>query len=124
MPDTGSWGLLKISGKQVSFFTAKFVFIHAIFGLLTLLSSFEISIDQVRAQFNVNLLGPLRTIKAALPSMRERGSGTIVNISSTNGIISMPGLGVYGASKFALEGMASSFLSLFPTSALLYPIVL
>ncbi|ETS79434.1 hypothetical protein PFICI_09287 [Pestalotiopsis fici W106-1] len=65
----------------------------------------DISISQVTAQFNVNLLGPLRTIQAVLPSMRDRRSGTIVNISSTNGITSMPGLGVYGASKFALEGL-------------------
>lgn len=62
------------------------------------------SIDQVKNQFNVNVLGPLRVIQAVLPSMRARKSGTIVNISSTNGIAALPSLGIYAASKFALEG--------------------
>ncbi|KAK9800981.1 putative Dehydrogenase with different specificitie [Seiridium cardinale] len=68
----------------------------------------DISVDQVKGQFDINVLGPLRTIQAVLPSMRERKSGTIVNISSSNGIASMPGLGVYSASKFAVEGLTES----------------
>ncbi|KAH6656481.1 dehydrogenase with different specificitie [Truncatella angustata] len=65
----------------------------------------DVSIDQVKDQFRVNVLGPFLIIQAILPSMRDRKSGTIVNISSGNGVAAMPGLGLYSASKFALEGL-------------------
>ncbi|PQP21982.1 SDR family oxidoreductase [Rhodococcus opacus] len=55
-----------------------------------------------------NLLGPIRMIKAFLPSMRERGSGRIVNVSSVAGRRAMPLIGHYAATKHALEAISES----------------
>ncbi|MFI7166264.1 SDR family oxidoreductase [Rhodococcus erythropolis] len=55
-----------------------------------------------------NLLGPVRMIKAFLPSMRERGSGRIVNVSSVAGRRAMPMIGHYAATKHALEAISES----------------
>ena len=62
----------------------------------------------VRDLFEVNLMGPLHAIQAVLPSMRARGQGHIVNISSGGGILGVPGVGMYSSSKFALEGMSEA----------------
>jgi len=64
--------------------------------------------EQVRAQFDTNVEGPLRVIRAVLPQMREGGHGTIVNVSSAAGRFSTPFLGVYCASKFALEALSDA----------------
>ncbi|KAI1460572.1 putative short chain oxidoreductase/dehydrogenase [Annulohypoxylon moriforme] len=68
----------------------------------------ETSVDQINAIFKTNFVGSLRTIQAVLPSMRSRRSGTIVNISSSLGISPAPGLGIYAATKFALEAATES----------------
>jgi NAD(P)-dependent dehydrogenase (short-subunit alcohol dehydrogenase family) len=62
----------------------------------------------VRAVFETNVFGLINIIRAALPAMRGRGRGTIVNISSTNGVVSMPGLGFYSASKHAVEAITDA----------------
>ncbi|KAI0399907.1 hypothetical protein F4802DRAFT_620719 [Xylaria palmicola] len=64
----------------------------------------DVLLDQVLAVFNTNFIGTLRTIKGVLPSMRERKTGTIVNISSANAFAPVPGLGIYTATKCAMEG--------------------
>ncbi|OTA61861.1 putative short chain oxidoreductase/dehydrogenase [Hypoxylon sp. EC38] len=64
----------------------------------------ESSVDQIEAIFKTNFIGSLRTIQAALPSMRSRRSGTIVNLSSALAVRPFPGLGIYAATKLALEG--------------------
>ncbi|KAI1120520.1 hypothetical protein F5Y10DRAFT_124669 [Nemania abortiva] len=64
----------------------------------------DVPLDKVHAIFNTNFVGTLRTIKGVLPSMRDRQAGTIVNISSSNAISPVPGLGIYTATKFAMEG--------------------
>lgn len=64
----------------------------------------ETSIDEARQQFETNFFGVLRVTKAILPAMREGGFGRIVNISSAFGFLPGPGLGIYAASKHALEG--------------------
>lgn len=63
---------------------------------------------EVAALFDTNFFGPVSLIKAALPDMRARGTGTIVNISSIAGRLAMPGSAFYSASKFALEGMSDA----------------
>lgn len=66
------------------------------------------TIDEVRAQFELNVFGPLRVNRSFLPSMRERGSGLIVYLSSVAGRVVYPGSGVYCASKFAIEAFAEA----------------
>jgi|SRR6056297_1440397 len=68
----------------------------------------DVPIEQVHDQFDVNLYGPLRLTRAVLPHMRERGTGTVVNVSSAVGRIAVPGMGIYSGSKFALEGVTDS----------------
>lgn len=66
----------------------------------------DIPDEQAKAMFETNFFGVLRVIKAVLPSMRQRGSGTIVNISSLVGMTVFPAVGIYGASKYAIEGLS------------------
>jgi len=65
--------------------------------------------DQVRAMFDVNVIGIQRVIRAALPEMRKRHSGLIINIGSILGRVTIPFIGLYGASKFAVEAMTESY---------------
>ena len=68
----------------------------------------ELTLDELRRQFEVNLFAPAALIRAVLPAMRERRAGHIVNISSMGGTVSFPGLGAYNASKFALTGLGDA----------------
>jgi short-subunit dehydrogenase len=68
----------------------------------------ESSISQVQALFDVNLFGVMRVTNAVLPSMRQRGKGRIVNISSVLGLIPAPYSAHYAATKHALEGYSES----------------
>ena len=63
---------------------------------------------QMRAQFDVNVFGPIRVAQAVLPSMREKGAGLVVNVSSIAGMIGMPISPLYVASKHAVEGLSES----------------
>lgn len=63
----------------------------------------ETGLDQARALFEVNFFGPMAVIQAALPHMRARRRGHIVNITSVSGLAAWAGTALYGASKFALE---------------------
>ncbi|MEI9814288.1 MAG: SDR family NAD(P)-dependent oxidoreductase [Acidobacteriota bacterium] len=62
----------------------------------------------IRKLFETNFFGVTSTIRAALPGMRARARGTIVNISSVGGVVSVPGVGYYCASKHALEGLTDA----------------
>ena len=64
----------------------------------------ETSIEEARQQFDTNFFGVLRVTNAVLPGMRECGYGRIVNISSVVGFIPAPYMGIYAASKHAVEG--------------------
>lgn len=59
-------------------------------------------------QLQTNYLGPMNLIRAVLPVMREQSRGRIMNISSVSGMVSMPTMGSYSASKHALEGATES----------------
>ncbi len=62
--------------------------------------------EQVRAQFETNVVGVLRVNRAVLPQMRRQGSGLLVYVSSLGGRLVMPILSVYAASKWAAEALA------------------
>jgi len=68
----------------------------------------ESSMAQARHQLEVNFFGALALIKAVLPGMRKQRSGHIVNITSVGGLLAYPGVGIYNASKHALEGLTDS----------------
>ncbi len=65
----------------------------------------ENSLEDAQAQFETNVFGVLRMLKAVLPAMRQQGSGQIITVSSLLGVVTMPYLSLYSSSKFALEGM-------------------
>lgn len=62
--------------------------------------------EAMRLAFDTNVFGLQRTARAVLPAMRQRKSGLIVNVSSQQGRVIMPGMGVYAPTKFAVEAMS------------------
>jgi NAD(P)-dependent dehydrogenase (short-subunit alcohol dehydrogenase family) len=77
---------------------------YGLFGALE-----ELSIEEIKAQFETNFFGVVRVTQAVLPTMRnQNGGGTIVNISSVGGQVSVPILSAYNSTKFALEGLSES----------------
>jgi NAD(P)-dependent dehydrogenase (short-subunit alcohol dehydrogenase family) len=68
----------------------------------------EITEAETQRQFDVNVFGPLRVVRAALPHLRAQKSGNILNITSVGGIIGLAHAGIYNGSKFALEGLGES----------------
>jgi NAD(P)-dependent dehydrogenase (short-subunit alcohol dehydrogenase family) len=68
----------------------------------------ELTEQQARAQIETNLFGALWVTQAVLPYLRAQGSGHILQVSSIGGITAFPGIGMYHASKWALEGFSQS----------------
>ncbi|MWV65749.1 SDR family NAD(P)-dependent oxidoreductase [Halorubrum sp. JWXQ-INN 858] len=68
----------------------------------------DVTTERVHEQFDVNVYGPHRLIRAVLPAMRRERDGTIINLSSVAGRVSFPGGGVYCGSKFAVEAMSDA----------------
>jgi len=68
----------------------------------------KLPIAEARRLFDTNVFGTMRMIQAVAPGMRERGSGTIVNVTSLAGRVAPPLGGVYAASKWAVEGMSEA----------------
>ena len=62
----------------------------------------------VQRQFATNVFGLLAVTRAVLPAMRARGSGRIINLSSLVGRTTFPGMGVYGATKYAVEALSDA----------------
>jgi NAD(P)-dependent dehydrogenase (short-subunit alcohol dehydrogenase family) len=68
----------------------------------------ELSEEEVRAQIETNLFGALWVTQAALPILRAQGSGHIIQVTSIGGITAFANIGMYHASKWALEGITQS----------------
>ncbi|MDR3510939.1 MAG: oxidoreductase [Caulobacteraceae bacterium] len=68
----------------------------------------EASLSEIRAQFEVNVFGPIAAIQAVLPYFRKRRAGHIINVTSVSGIAAWAGTGIYTGSKFALEGVTQT----------------
>ena len=68
----------------------------------------EVSEAEARAQFDTNVFGALWVTQAALPYLRAQGSGRILQVSSIGGISAFPNIGIYNASKWALEAFSQS----------------
>lgn len=68
----------------------------------------EVSDKAARDLFDVNVFGVLNTLRATLPTLRAQRSGCVLNIGSVGGFATAPGAGLYGATKFALEGISEA----------------
>lgn len=68
----------------------------------------HMSADEEQHQFATNYFGPIGLIRAVLPHMRKLGRGKIINVSSVSGMLAMPTMGSYSASKYALEGLSEA----------------
>jgi NAD(P)-dependent dehydrogenase (short-subunit alcohol dehydrogenase family) len=68
----------------------------------------DLSIEEIKAQYETNLLGLIRVTQSVLPIMRRQKSGIIVNLSSGAGIFGIPGASAYTSTKFAVEGLSES----------------
>lgn len=76
---------------------------YGLFGALE-----DISLNEIKEQFETNYFGAIRTMKQVIPTMRRQGNGIIINVSSIAGVVGIPGECVYSSSKFALEGLSES----------------
>jgi short-subunit dehydrogenase len=76
---------------------------YGLFGALE-----DISIEEVKKQFDTNLFGAIRTIKEILPTMRKQRNGLIINVTSIAGVVGVPAECIYVSTKFALEGLSES----------------
>ena len=74
-----------------------------VYGPLEVLSE-----GDIRTQFDVNVIGPMLLMKAALPVMRENNFGRVFNVSSLAGAVGIPFMDAYSGSKFALEGACAA----------------
>ncbi|KJL24911.1 NADP-dependent 3-hydroxy acid dehydrogenase YdfG [Microbacterium azadirachtae] len=68
----------------------------------------QLSMEQIRAQLEVNYLAPVHLAKLVLPGMRERGHGTILTVTSVGGVVGQPFADAYCGAKFAVEGFMQS----------------
>jgi NAD(P)-dependent dehydrogenase (short-subunit alcohol dehydrogenase family) len=68
----------------------------------------EVSLDEMRAQFEACVFGAVAVMQAALPAMRARRAGHIINITSVSGLVGWASLGIYTGAKFALEGISET----------------
>jgi NAD(P)-dependent dehydrogenase (short-subunit alcohol dehydrogenase family) len=79
---------------------------NAGYGLLGAIE--EASAEETQRLFGTNVFGLLGVTRAVLPHMRRQRSGHIINLSSVGGYVGYPGWGVYGATKFAVEGISEA----------------
>jgi short-subunit dehydrogenase len=70
----------------------------------------DLTLDEIRDQFETNFFGVLNITKKIIPIMRIQKSGTIINISSGAGQVGFPGISAYVSTKFAIEGFSESLM--------------
>jgi NAD(P)-dependent dehydrogenase (short-subunit alcohol dehydrogenase family) len=80
---------------------------NAGYGIMDLAES--VTMAQAQRQFDTNFFGVLRMNREVLPAMRRQGSGLLLHISSGGGRLAIPGMGLYCASKFAMEALAEVY---------------
>ena len=80
---------------------------NAGYGIMDL--SETVTFEQAQRQLDVNFFGVVRTNRAVLPAMRRQGSGLLLHVSSGGGRLAIPGMGLYCASKFAMEALAETY---------------
>jgi NAD(P)-dependent dehydrogenase (short-subunit alcohol dehydrogenase family) len=80
---------------------------NAGYGIMDLAET--VPLAQAQRQFDVNFFGVLRMNRAVLPAMRRQGSGLLLHLSSGAGRLAIPGMGLYCASKFAMEALAEVY---------------
>lgn len=80
---------------------------NAGFGVTDLVET--VTMSQAQRQFDVNVFGILRMNRAVVPHMKRQGSGLLLHISSGAGRVVIPGMGLYCASKFAMEALAEAY---------------
>ena len=80
---------------------------NAGFGIMDL--SETVTVAQAQRQLDVNFFGVLRMNRAVLPVMKRQGSGLLLHVSSGGGRLAIPGMGLYCASKFAMEALAETY---------------
>ena len=68
----------------------------------------EATAAEVKQNYEVNVFGTLNVTRAVLPYMRAQGSGHVINISSIGGLAGFTGWGIYGSTKFAIEGITEA----------------
>jgi len=76
-------------------------------GIMDLAES--VTLAQAQRQFDTNFFGVLRMNRAVLPAMKHQGSGLLLHVSSGAGRLVIPGMGLYCASKFAMEALAEAY---------------
>lgn len=94
---------------QQKFGTIDVLINNAGFGLFGAIE--ETTEQQAREQIETNVFGLLWVTQALLPIMRQQGHGHIIQVSSVLGIVTLPVLGIYNASKFAVEGLSETLAS-------------
>ncbi|ETN42428.1 uncharacterized protein HMPREF1541_01583 [Cyphellophora europaea CBS 101466] len=111
----GKWITLDISKPDVEEVIAKAVADHGAIDVLVNNAGYPVvgplenqPLKDARDLFETNFFGYIRTIQAVAPSMRERKSGTVVNIGSSEAWQTNPLLSIYSASKWALEGLTET----------------
>lgn len=98
-------------GAAVAAATARFGAIDVLVnnaGLASVGAVEELEPDALRQLMDVMFFGPVSLVQAVLPGMRQQQRGTVVQLSSMGGQVSMPGFGAYCAAKFALEGLSDA----------------
>jgi NAD(P)-dependent dehydrogenase (short-subunit alcohol dehydrogenase family) len=80
---------------------------NAGYGIMDLAET--VTLAQAQRQFDTNFFGILRMNRAVLPAMKRQGSGLLLHVSSGAGRLVIPGMGLYCASKFAMEALAEAY---------------